>query len=347
MQIVSYSTATGVQDLPDLSAVAALAPEAIVWVDIESNEPSELEQVARAFALHELAVEDCLTPGHFPKLEEYGAYVFMVLRSLKSPLEVEQIWASLKADLEQVGASLAPVLEDEDQEDKFTRKVAIFHSKNVLITFRRFEVPWLDALVRQIKQSPERSLALGTDAVAHRVLDVLIDRFARGQAFFERSIDKLERLSLQDPDQFQIVEALAIKKELLSLRQVMRDQRVVISKLASDPTLQIGSLQRRYFKDIDDHSQEIVATIDRQLDELSSLRDTFYAITNTRLSDTMRILAVITTIAAPLNILVGIYGMNFDAMPLIHSAYGFWVLVGALFLVTLVMLAYFRSRRWL
>jgi magnesium transporter len=78
-----------------------------------------------------------------------------------------------------------------------------------------------------------------------------------------------------------------------------------------------------------------------------SLRDAYLAVVNVRLGDIMRILAVITTIATPLNVLVGFYGMNFEFIPLLHNPGGFWIILVSMIMLSIIMVLYFRKKRWL
>ena len=79
---------------------------------------------------------------------------------------------------------------------------------------------------------------------------------------------------------------------------------------------------------------------------LSVTRDAYLAVVNNRLSEIMRTLTIIATVMMPLSLLAGIYGMNFDELPLIHNPLGFWLTMGVMMTIALGMLAFFRSRRW-
>lgn len=325
-----------------VESLKSLPLDAKVWLDIEAPDGAPLEVAAKHFGLHELAVEDCLTPGHFPKIEDYGDYLFIVTRAIKSPNEIEQIWSEVR-DGELSAASLL----DEDEGKKFTRKVAIFLAPDFLITFRRYPIAWLDALGRQVQQHPATSLGAGTDLVCHHVVDALTDRFSRGMGFFEELIDDLEYQILDDPSAVSLGDVAVLKKELLVFRHVLRDQRLVVSRLVAEPGAFISKQRRRYFSDVGDHTSELIDTIEREIDSLNSLRDTFFAAANTRLSSTMRVLAIITTVAAPLHLIVGVYGMNFASMPLLNDPYGFWITVSGMLITAALMLLFFKRMKWI
>ncbi|MCB0311591.1 MAG: magnesium transporter CorA family protein [Bdellovibrionales bacterium] len=325
-----------------LEELVSCRSAARIWVDLESSNDSELRKIAEHFSLHELAVEDCLTPGHFPKIEDFGSYLFLIFRGLKSGSEVEEIW---KRELDGEEEEIPEEVLDEENDEVFTRKVAIFLGEKFIVTYRRRAVNWLDAVVRSVKQDPSLTLGVGTDAVAYKVLDVLVDRFMRRVGLFEELIDKIEDTAVESPEDFQIQNVLSLKRDLIAVRQLMREQRVVIARLANESKY-IKQQQLRYFRDIDDHSISVLKTLDKEIESLHGVRDTYFAMANVRLGNIMRILAVITTIAAPLNILVGVYGMNFEVIPLLHSPHGFWAILSSMVLMAVVMVLYFRNKQW-
>ncbi len=332
IELLIYEPDTGLRTQSGISSLGSYSENAILWLDIEGEELDIMNPIASHFGLHELSIEDCLTPGHFPKLDDYGAYLFMIFRGLKSLPDLEEI------------------IEEESREaedEVLTRKLAIFLSRKFIITYRRGSVHWLNAVVRQVKQFPETTIALGTDVLAYRIIDVLIDRFDRGLTFFEKKIASLEDLAIQSHESFKIPSVLELKRELVTIRQVVRDQRMVLAKLANEGSTLIREQQKRYFKDVDDHAVGIINTIDKEIDSLLGLLDAYFAFANVQLSDTMRFLAVFTTVAAPINIIVGIWGMNFHNMPLINSPLGFSTVIGLIILITLAMLFYFRKKRWI
>lgn len=332
VNIYTYDAQNELHTFEGLEALAKVQDAPIVWIDIESEDSEILSFVASRFELHELTVEDCLAPGHAPKLDHYGRYVFMIFRSLRF-VEDE--------------ATEPAESEDEDEIQHFTRKVAIYLSERFIITFRRREIPWLDAVLRQVRQIPERTIALGTSSIAHRIIDVLIDRFARELSQNEDKIEIFEDLALKQPDNFELSQVLDMKHRLGGIRHIMRDQRTVISRLAHDALIIQDEQRRKYYKDIDDHALQIIDSIEKQFDNLNSVRDVYITMNSVRLGDTMKILAMITTIAVPLNIVVGLYGMNFDVIPLLHHPAGFWGVVGFLLCITLGMIIYFRKKRWI
>jgi magnesium transporter len=326
--LYTYNKDSGLISHENTYYLKDLAEDTISWLDIETADIKLLTEIAQTYGLHELTVEDCLTEGHSPKFEDYGQYLFMIFRALVSPAS-------------------SNTKEDYSSEEEITKSLNIFLSKNFIITHRSSEIAWLDAVGRQLRQFPEQTIALGSTSIAHRVIDILIDRFMRGLNNYEDDIETLENQVISEPDEFEIADLNLIKKNLTNLRHVMRDQRIVITRLSQDHQL-VGERQlRRYFKDIEDHALAILTQIDKNIDTIVSTRDAYFAMASVRLGDTMRVLAVITTIGMPLHLVVGIYGMNFDIIPLTHDPYGFWVIMGSMLILALCMLVFFRKNSWI
>jgi magnesium transporter len=326
----NLKTLDSLEDMPDLSSLES------VWIDLETNSREMVTELAAKFNLHELTIEDSLDRDHLPKLEDYGSYLFLIFRGL----------AVRASDI-----AIVSTEEEEDrdhsEEEEFTSQVAMYLSEKFVITIRTQDIPWLEAVLRQVRQHPEKTLAMGPDAIAHRVIDVGIDRFERGLELFDKKIDSLEEAAIQGLEEFEMYEILDLKRELVALRQIARSQRAIILRLSNETSPIVEPERKRYFKDIDDQAVSLINTLDKLVDNIQGVRDAYFAMSNVRLGDTMRILAIITTILAPLNIMVGIYGMNFEVMPLLHNKNGFWMIVSSLLAITLIMLAYFRRKRWL
>lgn len=317
----------------DLEILQSITPDEIVWIDIESSEQTEFSAIANKYNLHELTLEDSYSSGHSPKIDQYNNYYYLILRSLKPNYELNQIFESDAWN--------------DVEEEKYSIAVNTYLSSNFIITHRQKELPWLDAAIRQTKLHPDSLLKLGVDGIVYRVFDILTDRFLRDLIFFDKIIDRSEDTALEDSDSFDLANLMNLRRDLNTLRQISREQRVIISRLASDPDLIRDRARRRYFKDIDDHQLAILKMLDKQIESISSVRDVYFAMNNVRLNEIMRILAVITTIAVPLNVIVGIYGMNFDSMPLEHNQYGFWFVSIFLIAIVFVMLLYFKKNKWI
>jgi magnesium transporter len=73
----------------------------------------------------------------------------------------------------------------------------------------------------------------------------------------------------------------------------------------------------------------------------------YMSVTSHQLSATMRVLTVITAIFVPLAFLAGIYGMNFENIPELKLEYGYYGLLGVMYVISIGLIVLFKRKRWL
>ncbi|MCX5838944.1 MAG: magnesium and cobalt transport protein CorA, partial [Deltaproteobacteria bacterium] len=102
-----------------------------------------------------------------------------------------------------------------------------------------------------------------------------------------------------------------------------------------------------YFRDISDHTVQVIDTIETYRDMLSGMLDIYLSTISNRMNEVMKVLTVIATIFMPLTFLAGVYGMNFKYMPELEWPWGYFALWGVMLVIAVVMLLYFRRKKWL
>jgi magnesium transporter len=102
-----------------------------------------------------------------------------------------------------------------------------------------------------------------------------------------------------------------------------------------------------FYRDVHDHLQRITDLAEGYRDLVSGLFDIHFAVVGSRTNDVMKTLAVVSAIILPLSLIAGIYGMNFENMPGLHTSLGFWLTVGLMLVITLTLLVYFFRRGWI
>ena len=74
----------------------------------------------------------------------------------------------------------------------------------------------------------------------------------------------------------------------------------------------------------------LMESVDTTRDLLAGVLETYLSQTSNRMNRVMKQLSIVATVALPLIVIAGIYGMNFSRMPLIHDPLGFWVAVASM-----------------
>ena len=121
----------------------------------------------------------------------------------------------------------------------------------------------------------------------------------------------------------------------------------MVSNLSRSDSPLIRELSLLYFRDISDHTVQVIDTIETYRDMLSGMLDIYLSTISNRMNEVMKVLTVIATIFMPLTFLAGVYGMNFKYMPELEWPWGYFALWGVMILITILMLLYFRRKKWL
>ena len=86
--------------------------------------------------------------------------------------------------------------------------------------------------------------------------------------------------------------------------------------------------------------------IESYRDTMSSAMEAYLSVVSNRLNEVMKVLTIIATIIMPLTLITGIFGMNFDYIPLLKSPYGFSATMGIMGIISIVMLWFFKRKGW-
>jgi magnesium transporter len=301
---------------------AWLSPESgvWVWVDLDSPTPEEARILTDVFHFHDLAVEDALSETHHPKIESYGSFLYLILHGID------------------FNAS----------EHCFrTKDIDFFLGTQYLVTVHA-GVSRSIGKVNEVCGRNDRVLGEGPGALLYRIVDTMVDNYRPEVDKLEERLDALEDEVFEHPDTQLARRILDFKRDVSSLRQVVMPQRDAIGRLARREFPMIDEQLAYRFRDVYDH---LVRLSDESMffqDRVSSILDAHLSAVSNQLNQVMKVLTVFTTLAMPLAVLTGVYGMN---VPLPHFPGGegsqFWWVMGMMFAISGVMLLFFRRRHWI
>ncbi len=286
------------------------------WIEAIGPSVEECSLLVGGLGLHELAIEDALTPGHPPKFEVFDTHLFLIAHT-----------------------------PDTDAEEG-TRKIAIFLAKDWIVTMLREPLERLSSIEARVQRDPDRYVQV-TAVLAHLILDHMTDGFEQLVDELRGQVEGIEDICYGRPHAAQMERILAMRQEAARLARTVRSQRDVCAALFRTIHPALPKRIQPYLRDIFDHILRVHEMLEGVREGLAAARDAYFASLNTRLNEVMRTLTVIATIMMPLGVITGVYGMNFESMPGLHSTGGFWLVIGGMFGLGFGMVAFFRWRRWL
>lgn len=191
-----------------------------------------------------------------------------------------------------------------------------------------------------------------------RIVNHMVDSYLDLRRLLTRQFAYLQQELLSNRQQFKHWQALLEARNTLHmLEDTCEDQSSAVQEWIdaledwpspSDPlAVREREVLRVRSRDVHEHIARVLAHVRRLESSAESAVQIHFSAQGSRTNDIMRTLTVLTAIFLPLNLITGIFGMNFDGLPLIHNQLGFWVALGLMLLVAVGLVWWFRRRRYL
>jgi magnesium transporter len=309
------------RDLPPTRLLAAVREGGQLWVDIDATDPPQHALLEKVFHYHHLAIEDTLSPRTRVKLEEFPDYLFLVIRAIAFD-----------------GSTPDPY-------DIETANLYCFLGGNALVTVHAEPSPAVSELKQRLERSPD-VLNRGVEMVLHGVVDHTVDEYLPLVDRVDDLVDELEERIFDKFDESAIHEIFRLKRLVVQIRRHLGPLREVLNILTNRPQACIAPASQVYFRDVYDHTIRIVESVESTRDLLTGVLDAYLSQASNRLNRSMKSLSAVATIALPLVVIGGMFGMNFVNIPLSHHPFGFFIAVGTMALLALVMRWYLKKRGW-
>ncbi|MFP8967381.1 magnesium transporter CorA family protein [Pokkaliibacter sp. CJK22405] len=294
------------------------APDESMWIDIGAMDPQQEMQVLLAMGIDALTVEDIQHPRKPPKLEYHDNYTFVLLRGM---------------DQESTSQNLK------------TLQISFVIGKNFLITrhmgrSRSVEHNWQDMTTR-----PE--VAIDPQAIAWRIMQRVQDRYVPLLMDLESRLGEIEEELAENANDELLSELIGYKTRLRRLRRTFNYHERLFNEWEEDLQEENGGESNRTMLRLWESAERLQSLTTLYYDWVGDLSDGYISLASHRLNNIMKVLTIITAIFVPLSFLAGLYGMNFDNIPELHTHYGYFVLLGVMLALAVGLLWGFRKAKWI
>ena len=233
-------------------------------------------------------------------------------------------------------------------------QISLFMGEMYVISFHAGAVDPFEAVRKRLRNRKNRIRNRGADYLLYALLDRVVDQGFPVLERFGEKIEKLEMELLDRPDQETLNHIHQTKRNLLLLRRMIWPQRELINLLLREESPLIKEDTKLYLRDCYDHSVQILDLLETYRDMTASMLDVYLSSTSHRLNEVMKVLTIIATIFIPLTFIAGVYGMNFGrkepispwAMPELDWYYGYPLIWLIMIAMVMVMVGYFKYKRW-
>lgn len=293
--------------------------EHISWINVDGIHDIEVvKTIGKDFKLHSLLLEDILNIEQRPKIEVYGDNLVVFFKMMY-------------------------LIENQ----LITEPVSLVLGPNYLISFQERSGDIFDNVRTRIQNSNGRIRKRGSDYLLFALMDAVVDNYF---VVMEDIADKLELLEdrlFEQTDNRLLYELQQYRKQIVNMRRSVYPLREVVNKLNRSEFAIISEDTERFFRDLYDHTIQIIETIETFKETVSSLKDVFMTGVSNRMNEIMKVLTIIATIFIPITFIAGVYGMNFDNMPELHWEYGYHAAWGLMIAMGAIMFIYFKKQKWL
>ncbi|MBA3866078.1 MAG: magnesium transporter CorA family protein [Solirubrobacterales bacterium] len=294
------------------------------WVNIEHPGAQERAWLEEHFDFHALDLEDVLSRNQRPKIDVYDDYLFIVLHLPVFDRAAKRLGAG---------------------------ELDLFVGPDYLITLPNQPLQPVEYLFERCRSKEdlrEQLFSRGSGYLLYRLVDDSFDYCFPMLRKIGNKLDALEDDIFEGAADEVVRDISNVKQEIINFRKVIRPQRPVLRDLekvkqrylSTDFDLEI------YFDDIVDAHERIWDMLENYKEVAEALEETNESVISHRLNDILRVLTSISVVILPLTLIASIWGMNVR-VPGQDSIIAFWIVIGAMFLILLSLVGYFRKRGWL
>jgi magnesium transporter len=296
------------------------AGDTVRWIDVRGlGDEAVLRRIGEIFHIHPLALEDAVNVPQRAKSEVYEAHQLVIGRL---PL------------LEEDGSATAP-------------QVCFMIGAGYLLTFQERSFGFFSAVRERLRTGTGLIRSMGSDFLAYALLDTMIDHYYPIAERLSEWLEALEDEIIEQPHPDSLVRLHQIRRQLVMLRRTSWPQREALSALLRERTPFISEQVQVFLRDTHDHISQIVEMIDASHELVVGLSEIYLSNVSNRTNEVMKMLTLMASIFIPLTFIAGVYGMNFEYMPELHTREGYFVVLSVMIAVAVLMVGYFYRRGWL
>ena len=293
----------------------------VTWINIDGlHEVKTIEKIGSIFEIHPLVLEDILNTKQRPKTEDFTDYVFIAMKMLSL---------------------------DKNNMDIISEQFSMILGKNFVISFQEFEGDVFKNVRDRIRTAKGRIRRMKSDYLTYSLVDAIIDNYFGILENFGEKIETLEDIIIESPQSDTLEEIYKLKRTFINLRKSVWPLRELISSIIRDESELFTSKTNIYFRDVYDHTIQVIDTIESYREMVSGMLDIYLSSMSNKMNEVMKVLTIFAAIFIPLTFLAGIYGMNFKFLPELNWKWAYpvwWILA---LVIGIGMLLYFKKKKWL
>jgi magnesium transporter len=320
-----------------------------IWINVSGLfNLEEIKRIGGLIRLHPLTLEDILNTNQRPKYEDFDDYIFLVLKIIRDNGAYNNFNDSVNNENNN-SAAINSFFGDLLRQDNSisSGQVSIILGDRVVCSFEEAGSDLFDSIVKRLFDRKSRIRKYGSDYLTYALTDCIVDRYF---AVFENMgeyIEDLEGRIIEESDDVVMEEIYALKRNLLFIRKQIWPVRETVSGIIRNQPELVSEQTMVYLNDVSDHLHQLNDILESYREMSTGFYEIYLSTLSNRMNEVMKVLTIIATIFIPLTFIAGIYGMNFVYMPELAWEYGYPSAIIMMLAIALLMLVYFRKKKWI
>ncbi|MBL0293223.1 MAG: hypothetical protein IPQ04_02860 [Saprospiraceae bacterium] len=279
-----------------------------IWIDICQPYKESLDKIAEEYDLDYFQVKDSLEQGHLPKFEKLPQYNFLILRAFTS-------------NLKQNATTI----------NELSNKIAFFYNKEKLITVHRSPFKFLEL---------EKSECTDTEEIILFLIRKMLDTYQPPLDVLDNKIAQIEKIIfLKDYSKISLEDLYFLKIQTRITKKLLQIFQHVVNQM------EVADNYKTALQDVKDRLLNLILNYDEVIENANNLMNTYLSVNAQKSNDVMKLLTIFSAFFLPLTFVAGIYGMNFEYMPELKWPHGYFLSLGVMAVICLVIFFWFKRKR--
>jgi magnesium transporter len=290
------------------------------WINIDGLHDIELMQTVKdEFQISSLDMEDVMNTDHRPKIIESKSHLIIILKVIYTEIET----SILKAE-----------------------QISFILGEDYLITIQERVGDYFEPVRDRIRNFSGKIRLRKADYIQYALVDTIIDSYLYNIEKIGNIVENQEEVILKSHSK-ELAEVLYLQKtEMNFVRKSVRPVKEIILRMITSESDLIEKETLNYWSDLEDLILQTNETVEVYYTMISDQINLYQTNISNRANDVMKVLTIFASIFIPLTFIAGIYGTNFDYIPELHFKFGYFAMWCAMIIVTIIMLAYFKRKKW-
>ncbi|GAB4316944.1 MAG: magnesium/cobalt transporter CorA [Promethearchaeota archaeon] len=298
-------------------------PRVNYWLRVEAPTPTEKEALVRVVGIDPLSMEDFEERNVRPKIEHYQTYDYLVFKTFSL------------------------VVKKKHEIHPAVRQVNLFYFSNIVVTLNHEKLPALDRVAAHFENGSDFLLKHGPDYLVNAMLDVVVDDYFPVVDEIDDAIEDIEE-DVEDDPRPELLETLNdYRRIVIQFRRILRSEHDVLRAILRGTYPFFTHQVMKHFRDVADHVLSLIDLLEANREYVYGIRETYRSAIDARMNNIMKTLTIVSVVMLPLNLITGIYGMNFHYMPELAHPLGYPTTLLVMLFVAIALVSFFKKREWL